>query len=57
MTYILISMWIYSASRAGAAASITVEFNDLKSCQAAAALISKQRPAHVLICAAKGEKK
>lgn len=57
MTYILISMWIYSASRAGAAASISVEFNDLKSCQAAAALITKQRPAHILICAAKGEKK
>lgn len=54
MTYILIVMWMGILSYDSGKASLSVEFNDLKSCQAAAKEIRKQSSPDVIICAAKG---
>lgn len=60
MIYILIVLWIGGSQ--GGKAGLAVEFNDLKSCQAAAAEIRKQDGAMftdvgTIVCAAKGERK
>lgn len=58
MTYILIVMWFGTASFSSGRAALAVEFNDLKSCQAAAAEIRKQggkdAPIGAMLCAEKG---
>lgn len=50
MIYILIVLWMTSGK-----AAIAVEFNDVKSCEAAAARIQQQSSATVLICTPKGK--
>ena len=59
MIYILIVMWMGNGTGTSGKAAITVEFNDLPSCRAAAAEITKQsdygfRPSTIL-CAQKGK--
>lgn len=60
MIYILIVLWFGDSQQTTGKAALAVEFNDHKSCQAAAAEIRRQssdygRRVGTLICAAKGE--
>lgn len=62
MIYILIVMWLGTSSGGAGKAALSVEFNDLKSCQAAAAEIKKQafedhyyNKVGALVCAEKGK--
>lgn len=59
MIYILIILWGYSGK-----STVAIEFNDLKSCQAAGNALQKQMyeraqspSVHAVLCAPKGEKK
>ncbi len=65
MTYILIVLWLGTASAASGKAALAVEFNDLASCRTAAAEILKQeqndtppryRAVGTILCAQKGAK-
>lgn len=60
MTYILIVMWMGLSNNYSGKAALTMEFNSLKSCQAAAAEIKRQEQPYAivgtLVCAEKGKK-
>lgn len=62
MIYILIVMWLGTSTGGAGKAAISVEFNDMQSCQAAAAEIRKQTKDEAyynkigaLLCAQKGK--
>jgi hypothetical protein len=61
MIYILIIMWYGSSTSYSGKAALAVEFNDLQSCQAAAAEIRTQQDfthrVGTVLCAQKGAKK
>lgn len=56
MTYVLILMWYGLTTSTSGKAALAIEFNDLKSCQAAVAEIKKQNSPDLIVCARKGEK-
>jgi len=57
MIYTLIAVWILTGTHQSSQSSVVAEFNDFKSCKAAADALYKQRPANLMVCAAKGVKK
>lgn len=60
MIYILIVMWFGQSASYSGKAAISVEFNSLEACQAAAKSIKQQSDTYAqigtIVCAAKGDK-
>ena len=56
MIYILILYWYGATSGAAGKTALAVEFNNAKSCLAAAEAIRKQKSPDVIVCSPKGQK-